>query len=131
MRGSKTLKLVPSLLIVFVLTALGITSGVSAATNQHSSRYVIHYPMRSLADSRKLAKFLLRNGFDIAGLNLHKNEVEVIASDAQIKFLESKGLQGHVIKKRLSAEDSEKIDSRYLDPEKVAQKLKALHEAFP
>lgn len=93
-------------------------------------RYVMKVPVKTPYEMAKYAGWLRQNGFDVAGYSWRKGEIEVITNDIGVQKLNQNKLQGLKIAAKGSLA-AEKIDSRYLDPNKVEQKLKALAAQFP
>ena len=124
-----------ALLSVFLFTGASSNYGYHLV-NDHGpqdllSRYAVHVPMNTPYDAQKLATWLERNGFDVAGSNWRKQYVEVITSDRGIQYLKAKGLQGRTIQKRTKQFDNTSIDPHYLNPDKVAAALQAMNRTFP
>lgn len=123
--------------IGFGLGLLSFLASVPLASNQASvpasrSRYFI--TAKSRADLRRVSGWLNRNRFDIAGVSLKTGKIEVITDEKGVGFLQSKGFRGQLVNIPLFGGKDRNLsglDSRYLDPDKVAARMKALHEKFP
>lgn len=89
-------------------------------------------PARSPYDMAKYVGWLKQNDFDVAGFSWKKNEIEIITDEEGIKKLEQFKVRGKVIAARgPNYAQLESIDTRYLNPDKVEAKLKALNAQFP
>ena len=76
-------------LSLFLLYRTQLTISEAAPANEKAlNRYKIHVDMSSPKDARPIAQWLTKNGFDIAGMNWRKGEIEVITSDKGVKFIE-------------------------------------------
>lgn len=95
------------------------------------SRYVITTAMRSPYDARNLLNWLNQNGFDVAGFNWQKGQIEVITDDSGVQRLKAQGLTGFVQDRRTMGAQINAVDPQYLNPEKVEAQLKALNAQFP
>jgi carboxypeptidase T len=91
-----------------------------------SNRYIIQIPF-----SQKNLRKLQLNQFDIPGVNLKRGTADVLISDETIEKFKTLGIPYKTLKKREPLLDETTLDQRYLNPQKVQQKLIALHEAFP
>lgn len=122
------------------ILGLGLVSlfvSMPLASNQASvseSRYRYFVQTSSRAEVRRLAGWLSRNEFDVAGINLKKRTVEVLTDEKGVQLIQAKGHTGRLVvvpviggkNRRLS-----NLDSRYLDPDKVTARLEELHRKFP
>ncbi|HUP55883.1 MAG TPA: M14 family zinc carboxypeptidase [Bdellovibrionota bacterium] len=111
--------------------ALGLGGGNAAtASRAVLYRYAIHYPMNRVSDARYAIRWLNAQGFDIAGVNARKKEIEVITDDRGMQLLARASYAGHVIDQHIDGTNVAP-DARYLNPAKVEQKLQALHAQYP
>lgn len=118
-----------------LLTTLAITFTTSA-TSTHLDlstsseiRYVLKVPAESAIDMGRYSKWLVSNGYDVAGYSWRNGEIEVITDLAGIQRLKEQNFEGFAIDTHEA--DMLAIDSRYLNPNKVEQKLKDLHAQYP
>lgn len=81
---------------------------------------------------RQLMGWLKQSDYDIAGVNWKNGLIEVITDDPGLAKLNQYRISYSIIKSRRSGVDStEKIDSRFLNPQTVEAKLKQLSQQFP
>ncbi len=100
--------------------------------NKSKFRYVLTTPVRSPYEIVKYVSWLRQNDFDVAGYNWKKNEVEVITDSAGITKLEELNLRGKIVETREPGQTrAQSVDPRFLNPEKVEAKLKALNNQYP
>ena len=91
-----------------------------------STRYIVQIPF-----TQKNLRILQLNQFDVPGVNLKQGTADVLLSDETIEKFKTLSIPFKILKKKESLLDETSLDSRYLTPQKVQQKLIALHEAFP
>ncbi|MEW6056301.1 MAG: M14 family zinc carboxypeptidase [Bdellovibrionota bacterium] len=137
MRGFKNSILV----VVSAFLLLSTTAAESANKrlinhDETLNRYVIHYPVKHPKNARGIMKWLTRNRFDVAGVNWRKGTIEVITNDEGVRVIEKalrkREIRGKIVEKQgggFQREDA--IDQRYLNPERLTGRLKALNEEFP
>lgn len=127
-------------LLGFVFLGLGLSAAWTVAGPQKvlvadtaaTYRYVIKVPVQSPYEMTKYVGWLRQNGYDIPGFNWTRQEIEVITDAAGLKRLQETKMLGRVIEERVAGQiQISKVDERYLSPEKVEQKLKALATKFP
>jgi carboxypeptidase T len=120
-----------------IAAVLGFSS-VSQASAVHARRTVPlllqapqHRYMINLGDAsplavRKAMRFLKMREFDIAGVNYPARKIEVIVNDNEIRFLEMNlGVRGERQAAALAP------DQRYLNPDSLEKKMRALAAEFP
>jgi carboxypeptidase T len=93
-------------------------------------RYAVRYSMKEAADARPAARWLLKHDFDIAGLSLGKQEIEVITDDAGLALLAKNGFKGRVLERSFDGQ-MRAPDPRYWNPTTAAARLKELSEKYP
>lgn len=123
-----------SLTALLLVTALTFsTSATSSLQNLKTNlegkhvRYTVKVDVKSAFEMGRYAKWLQKNGFDVAGYSWRKGEVEVITDMAGIEKLNQNHLQGFT----LEQVGDMAVDARYLNPAKVEQKLKDLNAKYP
>lgn len=127
-------RLVTVLLFAMAFASMANTAHTPLVSDEAMHRYVLSFPTRKPSEARHLAYWLSQRGFDIAGMNWERQEIEIITTDRGVKYLESKNLRGRIVETRNASfgdKAASAIDERYLNPEKLGEKLKALHAAFP
>ena len=114
-----------------VLMALFLCGAQAASAGTLRFRYAVKtpLPMRQVTDARELMTWLGHNGFDIAGMNLHKSEIEVITDEAGLTKLDQAGLKGRTIK--VTGANDTGVDSNYYSPDRIAARLNAIHAQYP
>lgn len=121
-----------ALLTVSALTLS--TSATSSLQNLQSGlsgpeiRYTLKIPVKSAFEMARYTKWLERNGYDVAGYSWRRGEIEVITDMAGIEKLNQNHYQGSVDPHEA---DTLAIDSRFMNPNKVEQKLKELNARYP
>lgn len=119
---------------VALLATLAITFTTSATSthldlNTSSEiRYILKIPAKSAIDMGRYTKWLVGNGYDVAGYSWRDGQVEVITDLAGIQRLKEHNFEGFALD---THENILAIDSRYLNPNKVEQKLKDLNARYP
>jgi hypothetical protein len=125
----RSLLLISALAIPF---AFGAGFGPSAsAAKSVTYRYAVHYQMTHATDARPAAKWLQQHGFDIAGLNVRKQEIEVITDDHGLALLANNGYTGRIIDRAIDGRLLFGPDARYLNPTTASQKLQDLAKQYP
>lgn len=124
-----------------LIAALIITAGAvigagfglrpSFRHGQTMSRYMISTQMRSPYEARALLGWLNQNGYDVAGFNWQKGQIEVITDDDGVKRLEARGLRGFTQARMAIGANINAVDPNYLNPDKVENQLKGLNAQFP
>ena len=127
------IKIAFGLLITSFLTfsTTATSSHVNLFTNRDGKeiRYTIKVSAKSAFEMANYTKWLERKGFDVAGYSWRKGEIEVITDSAGVETLKQNQFQGFT--KMTEDADTLAIDTRYLNPAKVEQKLKALAAKYP
>lgn len=116
-----------SLVVLFTLSTAFAHTSLSKRAAEHR-RYKIPFASLSAAQVQSMTEWLVRNEFDIAGVNQDKKEVEVITDDAGIKRLEAKGIRGRV---EVGTQAQMAPDKRFLNPDTVVAKMKQIQQAYP
>ncbi|MGZ3690745.1 MAG: M14 family zinc carboxypeptidase [Pseudobdellovibrio sp.] len=124
-------------LILLVTSALGYatmatSTHLNLVTNVEGKgiRYTIKVAAKSAFDMGRYSVWLQKHGYDVAGYSWRKGEIEVITDKAGIEKLNQSQFQGF-IKNMESGMATTAVDSRYLNPNKVEQKLKDLNAKYP
>jgi hypothetical protein len=95
-------------------------------------RYSIQVSMKSPMDSAPILAWLKDHQYDIAGVNWQKQEIEVITDENGIALLNQNHYAGRILEEKIPGAPSRlTFDSQYLNPAKLEQKLKDLHELYP
>src|SRR5262249_12375457 len=94
-------------------------------------RYGVHHEMKQASDAKPVARWLLQHGFDIAGMSLRKQEIEVITDDRGLELLAKNGYVGKVIEPQVDGKAAAAPDQRYLNPTTTAQKIQDLAKQYP
>ncbi len=124
--------------LVFIL--LSVTAALTTAGPQwlrlkgaetEKFRYMIEVPVTNPYQMANYVGWLHQNEFDVAGFNWKKKQIEVITTNDGIKKLEAAKFRGKIISRRGPGGNNEALDPRYLNPQKVEEKLKALNARFP
>jgi carboxypeptidase T len=129
MIGKSQKLLLKTLLATFVIAGLSqIGSSTDAPTfaGRGHFRYIVKTQVTSPGQLTQLSRWLSFNEIDVAGMNWHKGEIEIVTNQTQVNFLTSKGFSGHVV---MASEGG--LDPRYLNPQTLEAKLKAINQAFP
>lgn len=128
--------------ILFIFLSLGIAfSPLTIATNsfqptvnwnENQHRIIVQAPLNYQAIRQHMA-WLRQNDFDIAGINWQSGQIEVITNDLGVSKLNQYRLSFNIVKtkKTGTADAVDKIDQRYLDPQKVEAKLKEISQKYP
>ena len=121
-----------------ILLATTVAALTTVATNSHLNlisglsgkeiRYTIKVKPESAVAMGQYTSWLEKHGYDVAGYSWRNGEIEVITDQAGIDRLASSQFQGFI--KDRSGSDMA-VDARYLNPNKVEQKLKELNLRFP
>ncbi|MCK6598879.1 MAG: hypothetical protein L6Q37_10980, partial [Bdellovibrionaceae bacterium] len=99
--------------------------------NENQHRLVVQAPLNYQGVQQHI-NWLRQNDFDIAGINWEAGRVEVITNDLGINKLNQYRINYKILNSKKSGQEAgAKIDSRYLDPQKVEAKLKQLSQQFP
>ncbi|MEQ1875398.1 MAG: M14 family zinc carboxypeptidase [Bdellovibrionia bacterium] len=117
-------------LILFVILGVsltGVTNSNLGLLNQNDVRFKVQTPYARSYRLAQAATWLARSGYDVAGVSHETGEIEVITNNGGVKLLQQQGLNGFFPR----AEGFAGLDPRYLNPEKVETKLKAINKAFP
>ncbi len=123
--------------LILSVASLALLVSVPLASNQASvptSRYRFFVQARSRADVRRIAGWLNKNEFDVAGVDLRRGTLEVLTTEKGVKFLKANGLDGRLVNVPIAGGKSKSLtdlDSRYLDPAKVAKRLADLNAKYP
>ena len=119
------------LLLLFLSLSSVASQAPQIATNNSEvrSRYFLRINVRSAQDMTRYTQFLQKNGFDVAGSSWRDGFVEVITSERGVAHLAQLGLPG--FQRSTDVNSSTRVDSRYMNPEKVEQNLKALQQKYP
>lgn len=126
-----------SLFFIFITVASALTVANPkwlrlSGANKNRFRFMIEAPVNNPYQMSNYVGWLRQNNFDVAGFNWKKQQIEVITDQEGIKKLQSARMKGKIIAAQgPDYARSEIIDSRYLSPEKVESKLKAIHAQFP
>ncbi|MDZ4676044.1 MAG: M14 family zinc carboxypeptidase [Oligoflexia bacterium] len=115
-------------LVVLSLGQVGFTTLAPEMPSTKIFRYKVQVPQT--VDTVHLSKQLAAQGFDVAGVNLRKNIVEVITNDAGVEYIKTLGYQGNAFG-AAPFDRAAGPDPRFLNPTTLAQKLKALNAAYP
>lgn len=97
--------------------------------SQSEIRYMLKVDAKSAFDMGRYSKMLRHQGFDVAGYSWRKGEIEVITDKAGIEKLQGMNLKGYA--EDTHEFDTQGLDTRYLNPNKVEQKLKDLNARYP
>lgn len=92
-------------------------------------RYKVTIDKRTPWEVGKVSRWLASQNFDVAGTNWVKGEVEVITDTLGIDFLAQHGFVGMQAMGWPWGDDPP--DSRYFNPQSLAEKVRALAAAFP
>ena len=126
---------------VKITAALLVTSALAFttyATSTHLNfsaeaskeiRFTIKVTAKSAFDMGRYSTWLQKHGYDVAGYSWRKGEIEVITDVAGVARLKENNFQGFAMTEKEDADAL--IDARYLNPNKVEQKLKELNTRFP
>ncbi len=109
-------------------TDLGQTVHASSVPKITKSRFVIATPTKTPRGLARVTKWLAAHDFDIAGSNWRRGTVEVVTTQKGIKFLKAQGYKGYVV---AEGPGSRAPDRRFLNPQTVEEKLKAINQAYP
>ncbi|MCB0369798.1 MAG: hypothetical protein KDD45_10260 [Bdellovibrionales bacterium] len=127
--------------ILFLLFTLGIAfSPLTTASNsfrppinwnQAEYRIIVNAPLNYKAVRQHLS-WLRQNDYDIAGINWQTGQIEVITNEQGLERIKQYRISYTILKsKKVGQEDTEKLDQRYLNPQKVEEKLKLLSQKYP
>lgn len=95
-------------------------------------RYVVQVPVTNPYQMATYVGWLQQHDFDVAGFSWRKKQIEVITDSEGIKKLEAAKWRGQIIAEQGPGKKTEApLDPRYLNPEKVQAKLKAINAQFP
>ncbi len=122
------------LLSVFAtMLMVGFTSEAQVQTRLSASRYQVYVqaPLNFQQMQSYLA-WLKQNDYDIAGVKWQEGKIEVITNQAGIDRLNQYRVP-FVVKNTHTPgiEATDKLDPRYLNPQKVEEKLKKIQAQFP
>lgn len=121
-----------------VLTALCMVAGLTFSTSAHAAdyeskiRYVVE--VKNIKSARELAyhtNWLAQQGYDVAGTNWSKGQIEVVTDENGIANLKRNNYQGVPVQTRFAGLSANGIDQRFLNPAKTEEKLKALNDRYP
>jgi len=123
--------------LLAVLSAFLFFSAVPLASNQAAvplSRYRFFVQTSSRDEVRRVAGWLTKNQFDVAGVNLHTGILQVLTTESGLRTLQAKGLHGRIVHVPVAGGRSlhlTDLDPRYLTSDKVATNLNAIHSKYP
>jgi hypothetical protein len=123
-------KIITGLLLASVLTlTTAATSSVQVLQTNFSGKgvpYTIKVNVKDALEMGHYAKILQKQGYDVAGYNWRKGEIQVITDSFGIEKLNQNHLQGYTLEQNELG-----LDQRYLNPAKTEQKLKDLNAKYP
>ena len=118
---------------LFALAALISVSLFVQATvapkllGRNTQRFILQTETRNPRELAALSQTLVKQGFDVAGLNAQAGQIEVLTTQLGSMALRIRGYQGAM----QAREENATVDPRYLNPERVEAKLKSLNAAYP
>lgn len=123
-----------TLMVCLTLTTFAMAQFVSPAPESiNRNRYqVMVQGAPNMQGMRSYLEWLKSNDFDIAGVKWNEAKIEIITDDEGINKLTQYRIPHQVMARKSPGRDmTPMIDNRYLNPEKVEQKLKQLNAQFP
>ena len=109
------MRLMPTLLVLSLVFVTGSSPNASAAKSV-VYRFAIHHTMKKATDARPVAQWLTTRGFDIAGMSLGKQEIEVITDDQGLALLTKNGYTGRIIDRQIDGKATLAPDPAYPPP---------------
>jgi carboxypeptidase T len=93
------------------------------------ARYFLKVNVSSPQEMAKYTHRIQQSGFDVAGSNWRQGIIEIVTDEFGVSKLAQLGLPG--FQRSTPQNIQAALDSRFLNPDKVEQALKALNQKFP
>lgn len=116
---------------LFLTTALNSNAQMNTRTTQ--ARYQVYVQSQvNFQAIKNYLNWLKQNDYDVAGVKWQEGKIEVITNQQGLDRMTQYRVPFQVVKAHGNgAENSDKVDTRYLNPQKVEEKLKKLNAQFP
>lgn len=131
------MKLIATSLLLVVLTVAAFSTTATSSllnlvTNRTEDiRYIIKVDVKSPFEMVRYTSWLEQNNFDVAGYSWRKGEIEVITDQVGVQKLKQNNFSGMAVDSAHFEMGATAIDGRYLDPNKVEQKMRELVTRYP